>query len=91
MRQWTLQRVFGAALVLLPAVVMADATHGGLEASSLTLVRTNSFGAAEDLRLGMRVPLGRVPLGTEGLSSSSRFRSDHASGCARGFEFGHPG
>ena len=58
MRQWTLQRVFGAALELLPAVVMADATHGGLEASSLTLVRTNSFGAAEDLRLGMRVPLG---------------------------------
>lgn len=44
--------------MLVPGLVLADASTGGLEASSFSVVRTNSFGFAEDLQLEYRVNLG---------------------------------
>ena len=55
----TLQRFWTGMVLLTPALALADAEHGGLELSSLTVVRTNSFGVGEDLRLGYRLDLGR--------------------------------
>jgi len=55
----TQQRFWEGVVLLTPALALADAEHGGLELSSLTVVRTNSFGVAEDLRLGYRLNLGR--------------------------------
>jgi hypothetical protein len=49
-----------AWLWVLPALARADERSGGLVASSLTVVRTNSFGIAEDLRLGYRLDLGEL-------------------------------
>ena len=61
-----LRRIVAACLCVVPALAMADATRGGVEASSLTVVRTNSFGLAEDLQPGFGGCRGsgyRVPLG----------------------------
>ena len=55
----TRQRFWAGVVLLAPALALADAEHGGLELSSLTVVRTNSFGVGQDLRLGYRVDLAK--------------------------------